>query len=283
MSFTIRTIDEIFQEALQEKQTFGSLDGLIDGGITSENTLIPLLTNGTAPNWVLFYHSIAVLLNLTDISIQTGINDITALFDNQKVPTLPWYINLAKQFQYGDSVIIDPVTYQLSYSLIDTSKQIIGSVTTTQIANRVYLKIRRKDTDILSTDELNSFTAYINKAKAAGDQVIIQNYSGDLLTLNIDIIYDPIYSLATIKSNVESAINNYIENLEFDSKFISNKLVDILQDIDGVIDPRFNESYGLNSLGVLEPFRFEYTTTSGWAVINEDYPLSDTINYIVRS
>ena len=52
MAFTIRSIDTIFQQLLSEKQTFSNLDGLVDGGITDTQTLIPLLDNGQAPEWV---------------------------------------------------------------------------------------------------------------------------------------------------------------------------------------------------------------------------------------
>jgi len=96
------------------------------------------------------------------------------------------------------------------------------------------------------------------------------------------IIYDGTYTLGTIQSNVEAAINDYISNLEFDSKFNTNMLVDKLQAIAGVIDPRFDEGRGQATTGIEIVFQHEYLTSAGWATINVAAPLSSTITYIAQ-
>ena len=92
MAFAIRTIDEIFQQQLAEKQALTSLNGLVDGGITNEDTLIPALSDGSAPEWVLWLYNNAVAAHLTDVATESGITDIEELFAKSKVPTNTCYI-----------------------------------------------------------------------------------------------------------------------------------------------------------------------------------------------
>lgn len=279
MSFSIRTIDSIFQTLLLEKQTLTGLTSL-STTITDVNTLITQLTNGTAPEWVLWLYNMAIQTHLTDVAIQTGIDDINDAFDTQIIPTERWYVDQAKKFQYGDTVLIDPTTYQPYYAIIDTNKQIIESCTTREYQNKLILKVKRTDTNILSAAELASFTSYINHIKAAGTQTLIQNYSGDELTLNMTILYDASVSdLSATTTAVEAEINDYLVNLEFDSKFLTSSLIDRLQALTGIVDPRFDSGVAVDTLGTSTSFTHEYTTYSGWAQINSLTPLSSTITY----
>jgi len=280
--FNIRTIDEIFKSLLIEKQTLSSLIALDPNGITDIDTLIPVLTSGKAPEWVLWLFNTAVGTNVTEVSVQTAIDDINNIMLTQKVPTSEWYITKAKEFQFADTVVIDPVTYQVGYAVIDESKQIIGSATTLSVSNKLYLKVRRKSTNILSAPELIAFESYMNKVKAAGTRLLVQNYNGDELTLNIDIVYNGTYDINDVRTNVEEVINNYIENIEFDSYFISSQLIDNLQQLTEVLDPRFNESSALDSVGNTVNFTHEYKTNAGWCRINSLTPLNTTITYIPK-
>jgi hypothetical protein len=280
MSYTVRSIATIFTQVLLEKQTFSTLDGLLPSGITNEATLITTMTNGKAPEWVLWLYNMAVQTHLTELSAQSSIDDIEYLFLTRRLATERWYIEQALAFQYGDTLVIDPITYQPSYTIIDENKKIIGSCTCNTIAGRILLKVRKEGTDILTVDELIAFTNYINKIKIAGTVVQIDNYDGDLLTINMNIVYSGAYNKVDIQGQVETVITDYLNNIEFDSRFITTSLVDKLQAIPGVIDPQFNESSAIDALGNTANFLHEYTSNAGWCQI--DTPLVDTITYESR-
>lgn len=282
MAFTIRTIDQIFQELLLEKQNFINLNSLDPGVIIDEATLITALENKQAAEWVLWLYNTAVATHLTEIALQTGIDDILKALETQIVPTAKFYVSEALKFQYGDTVIIDPITYQPSYILIDPNKQIIASATTEEVQNVLKIKVRRVNSDILSNDEKEAFVSYMNKIKPAGTQLLVENYSGDLFTLNIVIVYDGTLSLFTVKTNVETTINDYLNNLEFNSEFLTSTLIDKLQATVGVIDPRFNESSAIDPLSNETFFLHNYQTLSGYGKINPSTPLSSTITYVVK-
>ena len=124
-NFTARTIDEIYQELLLEKQTLASLDGLLPDGITDENSLITTLTNGKAPEFALWLYNFAVAANITDIATETAVTEIEDLINNQIIPTSRWYVSKALEFQYGDTLIVNPITYNITYNPINTANQII--------------------------------------------------------------------------------------------------------------------------------------------------------------
>jgi len=283
MAFVPRTIDEIYQELLLDKKTLASLNGLLDDGITDENSLIAALGNSKVAEWLLWLYNMSVQIHLTELRTLSAVDDIDYIFETKQVPTEKWYITEALKFQVDDVLIIDPVTYQITYDPIDPAAQIIGSATVKTFSNKLFLKVRRIDTDILSANEKTQFETYMNQVKIAGTQLIVENYPGDELTLNMTILYDGTKDLLDIQSQVEAVINRYIDNLEFDSKFLTSSLIDNLQILTDIIDPRFDSGVALDSLLNEVDFIHEYTTNAGWATINTLTPLSGTITYIAKT
>ena len=282
MAYAPRSIDAIFQELLIEKQELNSLNGLVSGGITDENSLIQALETSKVAEWILWCYNMATQIHLTEVRTLTAIEDIDEIFEIKRVATDGWYIEKALEFQVDDDLIIDPITYQVRYETIDEVSQIIGSCTTKAVSNQLFLKVRRKDTNILTTDEKTQFENYMDTLKIAGTQIIVENFEGDEFTLNMTIIYDGTKNVIDVQSQVEATINDYLNNLEFDSKFITSALIDRLQALDVLIDPRFDSGSVIDSLGNDVAFVHEYTTNAGWGRINTLTPLSATITYIPR-
>lgn len=283
MTFIPRTIDAIYQELLTEKQTLTSLNGLIDGGITDENSLIAALANSKVAEWILWIYNMAVQIHLTEVRTQSAVIDIEEIFEIKRVATERWYIEKALEFQVDDTLIIDPITYQITYATDDPVAQIIASCTTKTFSNKLFLKVRRETVDILTSGERTQFETYMNEVKIAGTQVVVENFDGDELTLNMTIIYDGTKNQTDVQTLVEATINDYIVNLDFDSKFVTSAMIDALQLLDELIDPRLDSASALDSLLVDTPFIHEYTTNAGWAKINSSTPLSSTITYIPRN
>lgn len=282
MTFTVRTIDEIFQSLLTDKQTLDSLNALVPGGITDENTLRQTLTDSRVAEWVKELYTNADLHHVTDLRTESAITDIDTIIVDQKVGTDKWLIEEALKFQVDYSLIIDPVTNQISYSEIDEDAQIIGSCTISQPSRTVFIKVRRKDTNILTNDEFTQFENYISKDRFSGTDFIVENFDGDLFTLNLTIIYDGLVDLTTVTSDTEDAVTSYLNNLNSDSNFITSQMIDALQQLTFIIDPRFDSGSAITSLGAEESFVHEYKTSAGWGQINPATPLSGSITYIAR-
>lgn len=283
MAFEPRTIDEIYQELLLEKQNLTALNGLLPQGITDENSLVAALGSSKVAEWLLWLYNMAVEVHITELRTLTAVEDIDEIFETKEVATERWYIERALEFQLDDTLIIDPITYQITYATLDTIAQIIASCTTKTFANKLFLKVRRKDTDLLTAPEKVQFETYMNQVKIAGTDVTVENFEGDLFTLNMTIIYDGTVDINDVETLVEDTINNYIVNLDFDSKFVTSAMIDALQALDEIIDPRYDSGSALDSLGVTVVFTHEYLTNAGWGQINPATPLSSTIAYVPRN
>lgn len=278
-----RTIDQIYQSLLAEKATFSTLDGLNDSGVTNVQELINTANSDSiVSEHILWMYLFANESSLTEQVFDQHKAEVQALIDVAFVGTPEWLIDTAKEFQYGDLLVVDPITYAIGYAVVDETKQLIGSVAITESANSTIMKVRGKNSNLLSVDELTAFNGYINKIKIAGQNIVVWNYSPDTLKLYMTIIYSKQFPLSTIQSNVENVINDYVKNIEFNSFFNVNTLIDKLQAIDGMIDPRFDSGEGRFDVNAYVPFTHEYFATAGYCTIDNGFPLNTTITYISK-
>ena len=88
--------------------------------------------------------------------------------------------------------------------------------------------------------------------------------------------------MSVIQTNVETAIGNYLDSLDFDGSFLLIKLVDYIQSVEGVEDILINEAKG-KPFGAsdFDVFNRVYNTVSGSLKIDPDNELTDTITYTV--
>lgn len=281
MAFEVQSIASIFEQHLLEKQTLPSLSGLIDNGVTDIDTLIPRLEDGTAPDWVLWLYNQAVGGYLMELTLKTGVDDIQLKLDEQRLYSIGWWVKTILAYQFGDNLTIPSNNGVPYYDVINTSKQIIGSVAVTTLPSRIRFRVRKKDNTVLSSDERNGLLAYIFEI-GPGFGTELVSYESDKFKIVGNIIYSGHYSLNVIRTKVESAINNYLNNLGSDGLFLRNKLIDAIQNVEGVIDPRITTIEVLNPLSITENISFEYLTASGWGEINPLYTLLDNLTYTAR-
>lgn len=278
--FTPRSINEIFIEILNEKANYSVLDTLQSGSISDEQTFLDTLSSDSNVSiWINWAYLMARTQWATDQIMLTQVNELETIRDNSFIGNLDWYGYIALQWQYGDILIIDPDTFTISYSVNDDSKKLVGSVATDEVGGKVLLKIRGKNSDLLTTDELTSFSAYMNKVKFAGTKIIIKNSEPDKLKILADVIYNGEAVLNETKVNVETAINNYIQNLPFNSEFNKNELIDEIQAIDGIVDFRINTLEGRLYNGNFSSIVHTYKADAGYMSIDTDFPLTATLTY----
>jgi len=280
MAYTPRTLNEIYLAIVTEKQTFSSLSGLTTDITSQQELLTELNSNSKVSIYNLWMYITAVSIWTLEKIMGLFITEVDEIVSSAIIGTSAWYVQKVKQFQYNSgTLIINPTTYAVEYDIEDTTAQIIEHAATIESGGNLILKVRRLASDILSTPELNAFKSYINKVKFAGTRIIVWNYDADLLKLYFEIKYDPIIPLSTITTNVETVINDYLDNIEFNSTVNINSLIDNLQAIEGVLDPQFNEGYGKFDIAAYVAFSHTYDSTAGWCKIDPLYPLSSTITY----
>ena len=281
------SVDYYFRLMQKEKNNQPTISSLLTNydGTTLINTEQELLTQLQSENkvavWKLWMYITAVQNNFISQNMDLFKTEIEAIKDATPVYNKQWWSERALEFQTGYTLEIADDN-SIGYAVEDLNARIIGNCAVSDFNGKVVLKIRGKNTDLLTTSQYNEFTSYVSKFKPVGDRVIINNYTADDLKLSYTIYYNSL-SEATIQASVEDAINNYIANLGFDSELNITDLTNILQELDGVVDPVFVSGEGKQGAAAYSSFTNYYDTIAGYARIDPAFPLSTSINYVIKN
>jgi hypothetical protein len=276
MSFKRRTTTEIYDAIAQQLSTQSELQGLQPNIDNSQQLLNDLNTTIKVATWRLFGFAIAFVISTFEGNIESFIQLIERRIQDTRVGNIFWLIEISKLFQLDDIIVVNDETGEVGYEVIDETKQIVKYANVEEISEGVVLKVR-KESGALSLEETSKFQTYINKRKAAGSRIFVRSVDSDKLDLYMNIVYRAEMALGDIKDEVYGVINEYLEELEFNSKFKVISLIDRLQELDYIIDVQFHKGIGTPISGVSLEFLYDYNSFSGWMEI--DTPLDDTVTF----
>ncbi len=283
-----RTIIEIYNEMIAEKETNANLSTLQPAIDSGQTLLTDLTTASKVAIWRLIFFVVAVgiwshekIFDLHKAEIETRANEM--------IPgTLRWYRDQALKFQYGDALIWDDETLKFAYPTGSTGAKLIAQASAIEPAganNQVRIKVAKlvsNDLVPLLPGEETAFSNYINQIKFAGTNVSVTNINADLLKLNIEIVYNPLILTPTgeLISDpgiypVRDAINNFIKFLPFDGVFNRNKFIDAIQSASGVVDPIINSIEAKTGALPYNPILNNYIAGAGYLKIDPLFPLTD--------
>jgi hypothetical protein len=283
-----RTIQEIYDVMIAEKQTMAELNAL-QPNIDSSQTLLTDLTSASrVAIWRLLFFVVAVAIWTNEKLFDELKAWIEIRLSEQRIGNLKWYQKKALEFQYGDMLVMIDDTYK--YVTTNITNQIVKLASVNEVGGQVLVKVANLSAGTpvpLSTPELQAFQNYLNKIKVAGVLVNALSRNADSLKIHYKIYYDPLVltpSGELISTPgifpVEDAINNYCKGLDFDGVFVTTYLTDKIQKAIGVINPVFQTGevkYGSNPYTVLGD---KYNPNAGYLEVDPAYPLSTTITYI---
>jgi len=281
----MRTIQQIYDEIIKEKEQMSELSTLQPGVDSSQTLLNDLTSTSKVAVWRLWAWVMAVVIWTHEklwVVFRTEVDAIVAA----AIPgTARWYREMCLQFQYGDAMMYQ--NFKFIYNPINPDNRIIARASATEVGGNVLLKVAKLEnntTQKLTTDELEAFTSYISKIKFAGTYCQIISAEADLLRVSLKVIYDPIVmngngellSNTSIKP-VEQAISNYLAALPWDGKLLLSALVDAVQNTSGVVDVVINNAFAkAYAAATWNTISRYYYTVSGWIINDNNYPL---INY----
>lgn len=282
-----RSIAEIYNQMVTEKQNFSQLNALQPNIDESQTLLNDLTTTSKVAVWRLIFFVVAVgiwsLENIYDLHkewIENRAKEITP-------GNTFWYAKKSKEYQDGDTLEWINDNYQ--YSNINQTLQIIKLVSVSEGGGKVLIKVAKMNgtqPEPLDTDELLRFIEYMKKVKFAGINVLIVSRSADLLKISYKIYYDPLIMKSDgslISDNsfpVEDTINNFIKNLPFDGVFSITSLTDEIQKCKGVINPVFISGQTQQGIEPYNNLNDYYSPNAGYLKIDDNYPLNSTLTYI---
>jgi hypothetical protein len=219
-----RTSNDIFQTMETAKNAEPTLQGLTS---ISQTAL-----------WRLFLWIVAVAHHYIEVLFDGFKNEVSQIAANAQVANLAWYQQEIFKFQLGDNLAF--VDNRYKYAAFDAAKKVVKRCVVVEDANgKLTVKVAKQNgqnLEPLSISEQQALVSYIKKIRIAGTRFILVSTNGDILKLTLNIYFDPLILQATVKENVELAINNYIKNLPFNGEFLISHLVDALQKVEGVKD-----------------------------------------------
>jgi len=255
-----RSISEIYNAIIAEKETFTELNQLTPIPETTQTLLSDLKTTSKVGIWRLWAFVIAVAIYAHEEIFDAHTEEVEELILNKTFGQLKWYELTSKSFQYGYDLAWDDTNYRYEYN--DTTSQdaldsmiitqAAATTTDTTVGYEIVLKVAKGtigSLSALSTIEKVAFDAYIDKRKPAGTNITTVSTSDDDMKLSLTVTYDPLIiavdgstpkrgyliSDSSVYS-VEEAVVNYIQQIDFDSYFKVMDLVDALQAVSGVLN-----------------------------------------------
>lgn len=284
-----RTLTEIYDALIVEKETLEVLSGLAPNPDDSQTFLQDLSSTSKVAIWRLFLWVVAVGLWTTETLFDRHKAEIVALKFTLHVSTAQWWQERALEFQLGYTLTWNGS--QFVYSSIDEVAKIIKRAAVVHSPGIVRIKVAKLDGGglpvPLSGPETVAFTAYAQLIAPAGINTLIISANADLLKVYFTVYYDPLVldSSGELLSTpgtkpAEDAINNYIRNLPFNGVLNLTALTDAVQSATGVVDPILTSASAKYGLTAYVDIDANYTSYAGHFSIDPLFPLSTTITYV---
>lgn len=258
-------------------------------GLTLDDTFEGSFSTVSLEN-ILFY-IIAACCHVLEVFFDTHKSEVDAKISRAVVASVPWYHKMALQFQYGDSLVFDDTTQQFVYPVDSPEKQAVKYVAVRDRGTSIQMLVSgEKDErpEPLSDEVLTAFKSYMNRIKIAGVILAIRSLPADLITISATVYIDPL----TIDRNgirisdgskpVEEAVENYLKGILYGGTFNKTKLVDAIQDVEGVADVElFSCGYSTDEgKNYKEIAGNNYTAVGGSFVASG---LANTLSYVVQN
>lgn len=289
-----RTINEILDEMLLEKQTMATLNAM-QPNIDNTQTLLTDLTSASkVAVWRLMFFVMAVGIWMHEKRFDDHVDWINARALELIVGTPQWYHKKALEFQYGDALVLVQNQFggEYKYAAVNEALKIVKLVSVNEIGGQLFLKVAKLDgsgePEPLTTLELDGFIAYMQKLKFAGVIITCVSRVPDLLRVQYRVYVDPLLINANgeLISNtsirpIDVAITDYCKGLPFNGVFSITELTDKIQNVTGVVNPVFENAsaqYGVNPFVALGDY---YNPNAGYLTIDPAFPLSTSITYIL--
>lgn len=183
--------------------------------------------------------------------------DIFEALAKKQAGSIYWYPDVIKQFQYGDSLIVEDGIRK--YAVIDATKQIIKVVSLRKVVGgRIEVKLAKDDgTGILvplTAPELTAADAYINNVFSPDDSFVAISKPADVVKYTVTAKYDALYSGADVNAGIIAALQSFKLNFGFDPLFYYSQ---VYEDVMAVP--------GMKSLDL----RIDMTLDSGTVTVND--------------
>lgn len=199
----------------------------MDDAQAAESGLSSLNNPSQTSIYQLFKTVVAQIINYFEQLHDAKKDEIDETIANSAVNTAAWLKSKVEEFQYSASnpQVISLVNYAPQYATVNEDLRIISRCAVVSDLNKIVkIKVATGDTPTtLSSAQYTSLYAYIDSILPVGVSFDLINLTSDKLYVEAEVYYDGQY-IDVIQTNVEAAINTYLENLEFNGAVVVSEL-----------------------------------------------------------
>jgi len=227
--------------------------------------------------------AIGIPVDNTITEMTNSENRILSIITSKNYGKSGYYTAAALAFQYGDNLIIDPVTLELVYATPDPEAQIIAQAAFEEIVSgnsaQLFLKVAAIDKLTgflrqLSAAELAAFTNYFVNYELPGLPISIISLPANIINFVANMTYFATYDLTALMASVAVAMTTFAQSFKFNGEFFNGDLSDYLKaQVPGIRDAYF---YNTTIDGI--PFSGSKNLPAGY--FNYDPNIATNLNYV---
>lgn len=222
----MRTYNEIYQSIIDKKDATPELSWFNSASLTAI--------------WRFLAHITASAIFVFEEILHWEKSEIETKMAREQYGFIDWYALVAKDFQYGDSLVFDSDSGTYAYAVIDESKRIItaSAAVENELTAQIKLKVAKGvgTLEKLSAAELTAFEAYMAKVKIAGTNLINISQDGDVVAVNGTLKYNSQYALADIKTAISEVLAEFQSSYFYNSILRRNDIISHIRSAAGVVD-----------------------------------------------
>ena len=236
---------------------------------------------------ILFY-IVAACCHMLEVIFDQFKSDVDDKISRAVVASVPWYYKIAKEFQHGDALVFNEATQQYVYEQENEKKRLVKYVAVRDRGTSVEILVSGEKGGhpaVLSEDVLTAFKQYLNRVKIAGIVLSVRSLPADRISISATIHVDPLVidrtgvRIADGSYAVEDAVNAYVRKIIYGGTFNKTKLVDSIQNVEGVQDVELHVcKYSIDGTAYKEISGNNYTAVGGSFI---SVNLRNTLSYVV--
>lgn len=217
-------------------------------------------------------------------------SDVDKKIAGAVLASLPWYHKTALAYQHGDELVWDEATQSYGYAVVSESRRPIRYAACRDMGGGIRILVSGADESgrpkKVSDDILTALKHYINRSKPAGVMVDVYSLDPDAIELKISVQYNPLILSSDgslIKAPavfpVEKAVQDYLRDILYGGTFNKTKLVDSIQNAEGVVDVVLTDAKATLSSGEVIVIEGNNYTAKGGSF--EAKRLKEGISYVL--
>lgn len=236
-----RTITEIYNSLVVEKQTLASLDELSGEGTSSfaANLLAELDSRSRVAIWRLILYVVAVCAWTIENLMDGHKSEVSALAAASIAGTTSWLVQQVKLFELGNATLTVSTDRRVIYAVSNPANRIITYAAAAREFGRTVLKVAKDAGGLpspLTGPELSQVATYVSRIQFAGTRLAVVSRAADKLKISGDIYYDGLLDPDQVLADIETAVAGHLAAVPFDTAISLERLTDVIQSVTGVKD-----------------------------------------------